>query len=154
MRFVEAIHKILQQAPTVIAFVGAGNIFQSLAPPTTAFPFIVVGAQSDDAVSPTLTSKDTLRRASVVVDCVGTSLVDAARIADNVRYDLDKAKGSITLVTSATMVIQSVIITNDSMTFDLGSDGGENAGVFVCSVNIKIYYVATTPVPVALTTGL
>ena len=102
----------------------------------------------------TLTSKDTLRRASVVVDCVGTSLEDAARIADRVRLDLDKAKGSITLVTSATMVIQSVIITNDSMTFDLGSDGGENAGVFVCSVNIKIYYVATIPVPVSLTTGL
>jgi hypothetical protein len=154
MRFVEAIHLILQQAPTVIGFVGAGNIFQSLAPPTTAFPFIVVGAQSDDAVSPTLSSKDTLRRATVVVDCVGTSLVDAARIASHVRYDLDKSKGSIMPITNTAMVIQSVIITNDSMTFDLGSDGGENAGVFVCSVNIKIYYVATTPVPVTLTTGL
>ncbi len=154
MRFVEAIHLILQQAPTVVAFVGAGNIFQTFAPPTAAFPFIVVGAQSDEPASPTLSSRDTLRRASVVVDCISTSLADSASIADKVRIDLDKAKGNITLVTSATMVIQSVIITNDSMTFDLGSDGGENAGVFVCSVNIKIYYVASTPIPVSLTTGL
>lgn len=153
MRFVEAIHLILQQAPTVVAFAGAGNIFQTFAPPTAAFPFIVVGAQSDEPASPTLSSKDTLRRASVVVDCVSTSLQDSARLADHVRFDLDKSKGKITTIIND-MVIQAVIITNDSMTFDLGSDGGENAGVFVCSVNIKIYYVATTPVPVTLTTGL
>lgn len=154
MRFVEAIHLILQQAPTVVAFIGAGNIFQSLAPPAASFPFIVVGAQSDEPASPTLSSKDTLRRASVIVDCISTSLVDSARIADHVRYDLDKSKGSIMPITASTMNIQSVIITNDSMTFDLGSDGGENAGIFICSVNIKIYYVATTPVPVTLTTGI
>ena len=153
MKFVEAIHLALQQAATVVGNVGATKIFQTIAPPATALPFIVVGAQGDDAVSPTLTSKDVLRRASIVVDCVASSLQTASLISDNVRYDLDKSKGTLAL-TYGNMTIQQIIISNDSFVFDLGSDGGEQVGIFICSVNLKIYYIASTPVPVTLTTGV
>jgi hypothetical protein len=153
MKFVEAIHLALQQSPTVITELGsATKIFQSFVRPTTAMPFIVVSGQSDDTASPTITGADRLRVATVIVDCVHSSLAIAAKIADAVRVDLYAASGSLATSTNSPLKIQSIRIEGTNMNYDLGSEGTE-LGAFVCSVTLKIYYTASAPSPVALTDG-
>ena len=154
MKFVEAIHLALQQAPTVITALGSSTkIFQSFVTPATPMPFIVVSSQSDDTASPTLVGADRLRVATVNVDCVHSSLVSAANIADHVRIDLYAAKGTLMTTPSTSMTIQSIRIDGTNMNYDLGGEGTE-LGAFVCSVTLKIYYIASAPSPVALTDGL
>jgi len=153
MKFVEAIHLALQQSPTVITALGSSTkIFQSFVTPATAMPFIVVSSQSDDGASPTLAGSDRLRLATVTVDCVHSSLVSAANIADHVRVDLYAAKGTLATSTNSPMTIQSIRIDGTNMNYDLGGEGTE-LGAFVCSVTLKIYYLASAPSPVALTDG-
>lgn len=154
MKFVEAIHLALQQSPTVITELSglATKIFQSFVSTTTAMPFIVVTSQSDDTVSPTLVGADRLRVATVNVDCVHSSLSSAAKIADAVRVDLYAASGSLATSTNNPMKIQSIRIEGTNMNYDLGSEGTE-LGAFVCSVTLKIYYIASAPSPVTLTDG-
>ena len=153
MKFVEAIHLALQQSPTVITALGsATKIFQSFVRPTTAMPFIVVTSQSDDTASPTITGADRLRVATVIVDCVDSSLASASNIADHVRVDLYAASGTLATSTNSPMKIQNIRIEGTSLSYDLGSEGTE-LGAFVCSVTIKIWYVASSPSPVTLTDG-
>ena len=153
MKFVEAIHLALQQSPTVITALGsATKIFQSFVRPTTAMPFIVVTSQSDDTASPTITGADRLRVATVIVDCVDSSLASASNIADHVRVDLYAASGTLATSTNSPMTIQNIRIEGTSLSYDLGSEGTE-LGAFVCSVTIKIWYVASSPSPVTLTDG-
>lgn len=158
MKFVEAIHLALQQAPSVITALGSSTkIFQSFVTPATAMPFIVVSAQNDDAASQTLAGADRLRVATIVVDCVHSSLISAANIADRVRVDLYAAKGLLPTttnspMTNSPMTIQSIRIDGTNMNYDMGSEGTE-LGAFVCSVTLKIYYTASAPSPVALTDG-
>ena len=153
MKFVEAIHLALQQSPTVITALGsATKIFQSFVRPTTAMPFIVVSSQSDDTASPTITGADRLRVATVIVDCVDSSLASASNIADHVRVDLYAASGTLATSTNSPMTIQNIRIEGTSLSYDLGSEGTE-LGAFVCSVTIKIWYVASSPSPVTLTDG-
>jgi len=153
MKFVEAIHLALQQAPTVITALGSSTkIFQSFVTPATPLPFIVVSSQSDDTVSPTLGGADRLRVATVTVDCVHSNLISAANIADHVRVDLYAASGSLATTTNSPMTIQSIRIEGTNMNYDLGGEGTE-LGVFVCSVTLKIYYLASAPSPVSLTNG-
>jgi len=153
MKFVEAIHLALQQAPSVITALGSSTkIFQSFVTPATAMPFIVVSSQSDDGASPTLAGADRLRVATVTVDCVHSSLVSAANIADRVRVDLYAAKGLLPTSTNSPMTIQSIRIDGTNMNYDMGGEGTE-LGAFVCSVTLKIYYLASAPSPVALTDG-
>jgi len=153
MKFVEAIHLALQQSPTVITALGSSTkIFQSFVTPATPMPFIVVSSQSDDGASPTLAGADRLRLATVTVDCVHSSLVSAANIADHVRVDLYAASGTLATSTNSPMTIQSIRIDGTNMNYDLGGEGTE-LGAFVCSVTLKIYYIASAPSPVALTDG-
>ena len=153
MKFVEAIHLALQQSTTVITAVGtAQKIYQSFVPPTTAMPFIVVGTQSDDSLSPTLTGADRLRVATIAVDCVSSNLAQATNIADHVRVDLYGSVGSLATTTNRPMVIQNIRIEGTNMNYDMGSEGTE-FGAFVCTVNIKIFYVASQPSPVTLVTN-
>jgi len=153
MKFVEAIHLALQQSPTVITALGSSTkIFQSFVTPATPMPFIVVSSQSDDGASPTLAGADRLRLATVTVDCVHSSLVSAANIADHVRVDLYAASGTLATSTNSPMTIQSIRIDGTNMNYDLGGEGTE-LGAFVCSVTLKIYYLASAPSPVALTDG-
>ena len=153
MKFVEAIHLALQQAPTVITALGSSTkIFQSFVTPATPMPFIVVSSQSDDAASQTLAGADRLRLATVTVDCVHSSLVSAANIADHVRVDLYAAKGTLATSTNSPMTIQSIRIDGTNMNYDMGGEGTE-LGAFVCSVTLKIYYLASANSPVALTDG-
>ena len=153
MKFVEAIHLALQQSPTVITALGSSTkIFQSFVTPATPMPFIVVSSQSDDAASQTLAGADRLRLATVTVDCVHSSLVSAANIADHVRVDLYAAKGTLATTTNSPMTIQSIRIDGTNMNYDLGGECTE-LGAFVCSVTLKIYYIASAPSPVALTDG-
>lgn len=153
MKFVEAIHLALQQAPTVITALGSSTkIFQSFVTPATPMPFIVVSSQSDDAASQTLAGADRLRLATVTVDCVHSSLVSAANIADHVRVDLYAASGTLATSTNSPMTIQSIRIDGTNMNYDLGGEGTE-LGAFVCSVTLRIYYIASAPSPVALTDG-
>jgi len=155
MKFVEAIHLALQQSPTVITALspfGATKIFQSFVKPSTAMPFIVVSGQSDDTASPTITGSDRLRVATVIVDCVHSSLASASNIADHVRVDLYAASGTLATSTNSPMTIQNIRIEGTSLSYDLGSEGTE-LGAFVCSVTIKIWYVASAPSPVTLTDG-
>lgn len=153
MKFVEAIHLALQQATTVITAVGSSQkIFQSFATPTTSVPFIVVGSQSDNALSPTLNGADRLRVATIAVDCVSSNLSQATNIADHVRVDLYGSVGSLATTTNSPMVIQSIRIDGTNMAYDMGSEGTEY-GVFVCTVNIKIFYVASNPSAVTLVTN-
>lgn len=153
MKFVEAIHLALQQSPTVITALGsATKIFQSFVRPSTAMPFIVVTSQSDDTASPTITGADRLRVATVIVDCVHSSLSSASNIADHVRVDLYAASGTLATSTNSPFTIQNIRIEGTSLSYDLGSEGTE-LGAFVCSVTIKIWYVASSPSPVTLTDG-
>jgi hypothetical protein len=153
MKFVEAIHLALQQAPTVITALGSSTkIFQSFVTPATPMPFIVVSSQSDDGASPTLAGADRLRVATVTVDCVHSSLVSAANIADHVRVDLYAASGTLATTTNNPMTIQSIRIDGTNMNYDMGGEGTE-LGAFVCSVTLKIYYLASAPSPVSLTNG-
>ena len=153
MKFVEAIHLALQQSTTVITAVGSSQkIFQSFAAPTTSVPFIVVGSQSDNALSPTLNGADRLRVATIAVDCVSSNLSQATNIADHVRVDLYGSVGSLATTTNSPMVIQSIRIDGTNMAYDMGSEGTEY-GVFVCSVTVKIWYVASTPAPITLVTN-
>ena len=153
MKFVEVIHLALQQSPTVITALGsATKIFQSFVRPTTAMPFIVVSGQSDDTASPTITGADRLRVATVIVDCVDSSLASASNIADHVRVDLYAASGTLATSTNSPMTIQNIRIEGTSLSYDLGSEGTE-LGAFVCSVTLKIWYVASAPSPVTLTDG-
>lgn len=153
MKFVEAIHLALQQSPTVITELGsATKIFQSFVRPTTAMPFIVVSGQSDDTASPTINGADRLRVATVIVDCVHSSLASAAKIADAVRVNLYAASGTLATSTNSPMTIQNIRIEGTSLSYDLGSEGTE-LGAFVCSVTLKIWYVASSPSPVTLTDG-
>ena len=153
MKFVEAIHLALQQAPTVITALGSSTkIFQSFVTPATPMPFIVVSSQSDDTASPTLVGADRLRVATVNVDCVHSSLGSAATRADPVRVALDAAKGTLATSTNSPMTIQSIRIDGTNLNYDLGGEGTE-LGAFVCSVTLKIYYIASAPSPVALTDG-
>ena len=105
MKFVEAIHLALQQSTTVITAVGSSaKIFQSFAAPTTSVPFIVVGSQSDDALNPTIKGTgDTVRLATLTVDCVSSSLSQATNIADHVRVDLYGSVGSLATTTNSPM---------------------------------------------------
>ena len=153
MKFVEAIHLALQQAPTVITALGSSTkIFQSFVTPATPMPFIVVSSQSDDAASQTLAGADRLRLATVTVDCVHSSLVSAANIADHVRVDLYAAKGTLATSTNSPMTIQSIRIDGTNLNYDMGGEGTE-LGAFVCCGTLKIYYLASAPSPVALTDG-
>ena len=153
MKFVEAIHLALQQSTTVITAVGSSQkIFQSFATPTTSVPFIVVGSQSDNALSPTLNGADCLRVATIAVDCVSSNLAQATNIADHVRVDLYGSVGSLATTTNSPMVIQNIRIEGTNMNYDMGSEGTEY-GVFVCTVNIKIFYVASNPSAVTLVTN-
>ena len=153
MKFVEAIHIALQQSTSVITAVGSSQkIYQSFVPPTTSAPFIVVGTQSDNSLSPTLNGADRLRVATIAVDCVSSSLSQATNIADHVRVDLYGSFGSIATTTNSPMVIQSIRIDGTNMAYDMGSEGTEY-GVFVCTVTIKIFYVASNPSPVTLVTN-
>ncbi len=154
MKFVEIIHLALQQSPSVITGLGSSTkIFQSFVTPETAMPFIVVSQQNDDTASPTLVGlDDRLRVANVVVDCVHSSLASAANIADRVRVDLYAASGTLSTTTNSPMKVQSIRIDNTSLNYDMGSEGTE-FGAFVCSVNLKIYYIASVTSPVALTDG-
>jgi hypothetical protein len=83
---------------------------------------------------------------------VHSSLVSAANIADHVRVDLYAAKGTLATSTNSPMTIQSIRIDGTNMNYDLGGEGTE-LGAFVCSVTLKIYYLASAPSPVALTDG-
>jgi len=153
MKFVEAIHLALQQSPSVITALGSSTkIFQSFVTPATPMPFIVVSSQSDDGASPTLAGADRLRVATVTVDCMHSSLVSAANIADRVRVDLYAAKGILGTTTNSPMTIQSIRIDGTNMNYDMGGEGTE-LGAFVCSVTLKIYYLASAPSSVALTDG-
>ena len=155
MKFVEAIHLALQQSPTVITALGSfgsSKIYQSFVPPGTAMPFIVISAQSDETASPTITGADRLRVATVIVDCVHSSLSSASNIADHVRVDLYAASGTLATSTNSPMTIQNIRIEGTSLSYDLGSEGTE-LGAFVCSVTLKIWYVASSPSPVTLTDG-
>ena len=153
MKFVEAIHLALQQSTTVITAVGSSQkIFQSFATPTTSVPFIVVGSQSDNALSPTLNGADRLRVATIAVDCVSSNLSQATNIADHVRVDLYGSVGSLATTTNSPMVIQNIRIEGTNMAYDMGSEGTEY-GAFVCTVNIKIFYVASNPSAVTLVTN-
>jgi hypothetical protein len=154
MKFVEAIHLALQQSTTVITAVGSSQkIFQSFASPTTSVPFIVVGSQSDAALNPTIKGTgDTVRLATLIVDCVSSSLLQATNIADHVRVDLYNSAGSLATASNSPMVIQNIRIDNSNMAYDMGSEGTEY-GVFVCSVTVKIWYVASTPAPITLVTN-
>jgi len=153
MKFVEAIHLALQQSTTVItAVVSSQKIYQSFVPPTTSAPFIVVGTQSDNSLSPTLNGADRLRVATIAVDCVSSSLAQATNIADHVRVDLYGSVGSLATTTNSPMVIQNIRIDGTNMAYDMGSEGTEY-GVFVCTVTIKIFYVASNPSPVTLVTN-
>lgn len=155
MKFVEAIHLALQQSPTVITALapfGATKIFQSFVKSNTAMPFIVVSGQSDDTASSTITGADRLRVATVIVDCVHSSLSSASNIADHVRVDLYAASGTLATSTNNPMKIQNIRIEGTSLSYDLGSEGTE-LGAFVCSVTLKIWYVASSPSPVTLTDG-
>ena len=154
MKFVEAIHLALQQSTTVITAVGSSQkIFQSFATSTTSVPFIVVGSQSDDALNPTIKGTgDTVRLATLTVDCVSSNLLQATNIADHVRVDLYNSAGSLATASNSPMVIQNIRIDGSNMAYDLGSEDTEY-GVFVCSVTVKIWYVASTPAPITLVTN-
>lgn len=154
MRFIEIIHRAMLQCPQLCGGMASpdmtGKIFQSFAPPATAVPFIVIQNQSDDAVSPTLSSDDKMRVATVAVDCISTDLAVCGNIAEIVRYNLDKASGEVVGTYASPVVVQAVIAHGDSMIWDAGSDGTE-IGVFVCTVNLKIFYRTVGSSPVALT---
>lgn len=154
MKFVEAIHLALQQSPAVITAVNSSQkIFQSFAPPTTSVPFIVVGSQSDDALNPTIKGTgDTVRLATLTVDCVSSNLLQATNIADQVRVNLYNSAGSLATASNSPMVIQNIRIDGSNMSYDMGSEGTEY-GVFICSVTVKIWYVASTPAPVTFVTN-
>ena len=93
-----------------------------------------------------------MRVATVNVDCVHSSLASASNIADAVRVDLYAASGTLATSTNSPMTIQSIRIEGTNMHYDLVSEGTE-LGAFVCSVTLKIYYIASAPSPVALTDG-
>lgn len=154
MKFVEAIHLALQQSSAVITAVGSSQkIFQSFATPTTSVPFIVVGSQSDDALNPTIKGTgDTVRLATLTVDCVSSNLLQATNIADEVRVNLYNSAGSLATTSNSPMIIQNIRIDGSSMSYDMGSEGTEY-GVFVCSVTVRIWYVASTPAPITLVTN-
>lgn len=154
MKFVEAVHLIFQQAPTVLAALGSSTkIFQSFVTPATAMPFIVISAQSDSEASPTLVGNDRLRVATIAVDCVHSSLSSAAAIANAVRVDLHGASGNILTTQNLSMQIQSVRIEGTGLSYDMGGEGTEY-GAFICSVTLKIYYKTSATSPVALTDGM
>jgi hypothetical protein len=157
MKFVEAIHLALQKSTTVITALGTGGaskIFQSFVAPTTSMPFIVVSAQSDDAINPTINGTgDVVRLATIAIDCISKSMQEASNIADHVRVDLYGAKGTLATTTNSPMTIQNIRIEGTSLAYDLGGEGTEY-GAFVCSVNMKIWYVASSPSAVTLTSGI
>ena len=83
---------------------------------------------------------------------MSSSLSQASNIADRVRVDLYGSLGSLATTTNSPMVIQNIRIEGTNMNYDMGSEGTE-FGAFVCTVNIKIFYVASQPSPVTLVTN-
>ena len=149
MKFIQAVHEALAKCTATVTLLGANKIFQSYVPITTAMPYLVVGGVSDEFLSPTLGGNtDTLRKASIPISIVSTTVGQSAGIADTLRVELYNARG--TLATGTTVLNIHVLDTNYQ--WDPGEDGTEN-GAHICIINLNFFYRATTPAPVTFVAG-
>ena len=148
MKFIAGVHNAIAQCPSSLALVSS-KVYQSFAPLTATMPYLIVGALSDEAVSPALDGNvDTLRKANIPIMCVSSTVSSSATIADTLRVELYNARG--TLATGTTVLNIHVLDTNYQ--WDPGEDGTEN-GAHICIINLNFFYRATTPAPVTFVAG-
>lgn len=146
MKFIADVHNAIAQCPATLALV-SNKVYQSFASSSVAMPYLIVGALSDEALSATLNGNtDTLRKASIPIMCVSSTVSNAAIIADQLRVELYNARG---ILATGTTVL-NVHILETSYQWDPGEDGSEN-GAHICVVNINFFYRSTTPAPVTFT---
>jgi hypothetical protein len=110
-------------------------------------PYLVVGGVSDEFLSPTLGGNtDTLRKASIPISIVSTTVGQSAGIADKLRVELYNSNG---ILATCGINVKNIHISTMSYEWDPGQDGSET-GAHVCIVNLIFIYVSSTPSPVDL----
>ena len=147
MKFIQAVHESLALCTSTVTLLGANKIFQSYVPIATAMPYLVVGGVSDEFLSPTLGGNtDTLRKASIPISIVSTTVGQSAGIADKLRVELYNSSG---ILATSGITVKNIHISTMSYEWDPGQDGSET-GAHVCIVNLIFIYVSSTPNPVDL----
>ena len=148
MKFIQAVHESIKSCTSTMTLLGGtSRVFQSYAPVTTALPYIVVGAESDEYMSPTLSGNtDTIRKATVPISIITSAVNTSAIMANELRVELYNASGTLPV---AGIVVKNIHISTMSYDWDPGDDGSET-GAHICVVNLIFIYTASTPIPIDL----
>jgi len=86
--------------------------------------------------------------ATFSISCVATTIGQAAGICNKFHVELEGALGS----TANLMKIQRIRIEDETFQWDPGDDANE-AGAFVCVLNVRMYYITDQPLPISLSPG-
>ena len=148
MKFIETIHQCLSQCTASISLLGANRIFHSFVPATQSMPYAVITSVNSSAVANTLQCDNTLRVATFSISCVATTIGQAAGICNQFHVELEGALGS----TANLMKVQRIRIEDETFQWDPGDDANE-AGAFVCVLNVRMYYITEQPLPISLQPG-
>lgn len=113
---------------------------------TSVLPCIVLAYGNDADISPTFGRTDRLRKLTVDVDCIASTVKTSMSIAEKVRKALHGASG-----TSRNTQIIEIRVLRESSQYDVGAEGDE-AGIHVTTVTVEATYRADAVSPITITT--
>jgi hypothetical protein len=114
---------------------------------TTTLPAIVLSTGQDANVSPTFGRTDCLRKFTVDVDCIASTLKVSRQIAEAVRAKMHGAAGTSRGVSILEM--REVGITSQ---YDVGAEATET-GIHVTTVTLEATYRSSSVSPTTITEG-
>lgn len=140
---VAAVRDALTQSPSVTNLVST-RIFTAFRD-ASALPAIVLTPGQDANVSPTFGRTDCLRKFTVEVDCIASTLKVSRQIAEAVRFKMHGASG-----TSRTVEIFEIREAGITSQYDVGSEATET-GIHVTTVTLEATYRSSSVSPTTIT---
>lgn len=140
---VAAVRDALTQSTSVTAQVST-RIYTAFRDATT-LPAIVLTPGNDANVSPTFGRTDCLRKLTVEVDCIASTLKVSRLIGEAVRVKMHGASG-----TSRGVTIQEIRETGITSQYDVGAEATET-GIHVTTVTLEATYRSSSVSPTTIT---
>lgn len=140
---VAAVRDALTQSTSVTALVST-RIFTAFRDAST-LPAIVLTTGQDSDVSPTFGRTDRLRKFTVEVDCIASTLKVSRQIAEAVRVKMHGASG-----TSRSVQIFEIRERGITSQYDVGAEATET-GIHVTTVTLDATYRSNSVSPTTIT---
>ena len=109
-----------------------------------ALPAILLAPGNDSAVSPSMLRTDCLRRSTVEISVIASTLKAARQAAEIIRKAVHGAKGTYSGVTIFEVREQGI-----TSTYDIGSEATE-AGIHIATVSVECVYRADSVSPTTI----